>query len=61
MGKGEIARNERFLLYQQCFLLNQITGSPFVFIFYIISLFAAEFEWPKIGILDKGLKLWIPR
>ena len=42
VGKGEIA--------PQCFLLNHITVSPFVHIFDIISLFAAEFEEPKIGI-----------
>ena len=50
VGKEEIARNEQFLLFTQCFLLNQITVSPFVDIFDIISLFAAEFEEPKIGI-----------
>ena len=47
MGKREIARNERFLLYPQCFLLNQIIVSPFVHIFDIISLFATELEDPK--------------
>ena len=30
VGKGEIARYEQFLLFQQCFLLSQITVSPFV-------------------------------
>ena len=55
VGKGEIARDEQFLLFQQCFLLNQIIASPFVHIFDIISLFAAEFEEPKIGISGKGL------
>ena len=56
VGKGEIANNEQFLLFPQCFLLNQITLSPFVHIFDIISLFTAEFEEPKIGISGKGLK-----
>ena len=28
--KGEIAHNEKFLLFRQCFLFNQITESPFV-------------------------------
>ena len=55
--KGEIAHNEQFLLFPQCFLLNQVTVSPFVHIFEIISLFAAEFEKPKIGILGKGLNV----
>ena len=47
--KGEIARNEQFLLFPQCFLLKQIIVSPppFVHIFAIISLFAAELEAPK--------------
>ena len=56
VGKGKIARNEQFLLFPQCFLLNQITVSPFVHIFDIISSFAVELEEPKIGISGKGLK-----
>ena len=49
VGKGEIARNEQFLLFPQCFLLNQIIVSPFVNSFDIISLFAAELEEPKLS------------
>ena len=56
VGKGEIAGNEQFFLFPQCFLLNQKTVSPFDHTFDIISLFAAEFEKPKIGISCKGLK-----
>ena len=55
VGKGEIARNEQFLLFPQCFPLNRIIESPFVCIFDIISLFAAELEEPKIGISGEGL------
>ena len=55
VGRGEIARNEQLLLFPQCFLLNQITVSPFVHIYDIISLFAVELEKPKIGISGKGL------
>ena len=55
VGKGEIAHKEQLLLYPQCFLLNHIIVSPFVHSFDIISLFAAEFEEPKIGISGKGL------
>ena len=43
-------RNEQFLLFPQCFLLNQKVVSPFFSIYEIISLFAAELEEPKIGI-----------
>ena len=50
VGKAEIARNEQFLLFPQCFLFNQVIVSPFVHIFDIISLFAAELEEPKIVI-----------
>ena len=50
VGKEEIARNEQFLLFPQCFLLDQKIISPFVNIYDIISLFAAEFKEPKIGI-----------
>ena len=46
--KEEIARNEQFLHFPQCFLLNQKIVSPFVNIYDIISLFAAELEEPKI-------------
>ena len=56
--KGEIARNEQFLLLPKTFLLNQIIVSPFAHIFDIISLFAAELEKPKIAISGKGLKLY---
>ena len=56
MGKEEIARNEQFLLFPQCFLLNQKIVSPFLNIFEIISWFATELEEPKIGISGKGLK-----
>ena len=50
VGKGEIALNKQFLLFPQCFILNQVIVSQFVHIFDIISLFAAEVEEPKIGI-----------
>ena len=49
VGKEEIARNEQFLLFQQCFLLNQIIVFLFVHIFDIISLFTAKFEEPKLA------------
>ena len=57
MGKEEIARNEQFLLFPQCFLLNQKTVSQSVNIYYIISLFAAELAEPKTGMWGKGLHL----
>ena len=53
--KGQSARNEQFLLFPHFFLLSQIIVFPFVQIFDIISLFAAELEEPKIGIPGKGL------
>ena len=46
---------EKFLLFPQCFLLKQIIVSPFVHIFAIIYLFAAEVDKPKIGISGKGI------
>ena len=54
-GKGEIVHNKQFLLFQQIFFLNQITESPFVHNFDIISLFAAELEERIIGLSGKGL------
>ena len=56
MGKGEIAHIEQILLFPQCFLLNQIIVSPFVHIFDIINLFAAEFEKHKFDISSKWLR-----
>ena len=50
VGKEEIAHNKHF---PQCFLLHQIVVSPFLYIFGILSLFAAELEEPKIGISGK--------
>ena len=55
LGTEEIARNEQFLLFSQCFLLNQMIVSHFVHIFDIISLFAAELKESKIGIWGKEL------
>ena len=55
VGKEEIARNEQFLLFPKCFLLNQKIVSPFVNIFDIISLFSALLEEPKISMWGKGL------
>ena len=55
MGKEEIAHNEQFLLFPQCFLFNQNIISPFVNIYDSISLFAAELEEPKIGISGKEI------
>ena len=49
-GKGEIAHNKQFLLFPQCFLLSEIIVSPYVHIFDIKSLFAAELGDSKIGI-----------
>ena len=59
VGKGEIARHEQFLLFPQCFLLNQVIVSPFVHIFDIICLFAVELEKPKIGTSGNGLMYFL--
>ena len=50
VGKEESTCYKQFLLFLQCFLLNQKIVSPSVNIFDMISLFAAELEEPKIGI-----------
>ena len=55
VAKGEIARDEQFLLFPQYFLLKWIIVSPFVHILAIISLFAAELEERKICISGNGL------
>ena len=53
VGKEEIAHNDQFLLFPQCFLLKQKIVSPFVNIHDILSLFAAVLEESKIGISGK--------
>ena len=55
VGKEEIARNDQFLFFPKCFQLNQITVSPFVHIFDVMSLSALDLEEPKIGVSGKGL------
>ena len=45
---------EQFLLFPQCFQLNQIIVYTLVYIFDIISLFAAEWDELQIGISGKG-------
>ena len=55
VAKGEIARDEKFPPFPQCFLLDQVIVSLFVHIFDIISLFAAELEESKIGMWGKRL------
>ena len=49
VGKKEIARNEQFLLFPQCFLLDKKIVFPFVNIYDIISLLAAMLDESKIG------------
>ena len=50
VGQEEIARKKHFLLLPKCFLLGQVIVSPFVNIYDIISLFAAELEKPTSSI-----------
>ena len=57
VGNEEIARNEQFLLFPQCFPLNPIIVPHSSIFFQIISLFAAELEEQKTGIRGKGL-IW---
>ena len=57
MGKVESVVNRHFLLFPQCFLFNQITVSPFVHIFDLVSLFAAVFEEAEIRISGNRLTL----
>ena len=54
LGTEEIARNEQFLLFPQCFLLNQKTISPIVNIYNILSLFDVDLEEPKLAGKVKG-------
>ena len=46
VGKEEIAHNDQFLFFPHFSLLNQKVVFPFVNIFDIISLFAAELKEP---------------
>ena len=59
VGKEEIARNKQFLLFPQCFLLNQIIVPHLSIFFDITFLFAADLEELKIGRGGKGLSLFL--
>ena len=55
VGNEEIARNEQFLLFPQCFVLNKIIVphlSIFLTSYFYLLL---NMEEPKIGISGKGL------
>ena len=60
VGLGEITRYKQFLLFPQCFQLNQITVSEFVYIFDFLSLFAVELEEPEVThhLFSKGKKIY---
>ena len=49
VGKEEIAHNEQFLLFPECFLLYWKVVSPFVNTYDILSVFASKLEKPKVG------------
>ena len=49
VGKEQIAHNEQFHLFPQCFLLSQKIASPSVNFSDFIPLFAAKMEKPKTG------------
>ena len=54
VGKKEIARHEQFLLFPQCFLLNQIIITPFVHVFVIISFLLLNGKSPKLAYEVQG-------
>ena len=53
-----LREKEKFLITSNFSFCHNVF---FVHVFYIISLFAAELEEPKIGISDKGLGILITR
>ena len=54
VGKGEIARNKQFLLFPQCFQLNQIIVHLFMFLKFYVHLLL-NCKKPKIGVAGNGL------
>ena len=54
-----IVRKEEIAPFPTLFSSQTDNCTPFVHIFDIILLFAAELEEPKIGICGKGLKLFM--
>ena len=61
MGKGETAQNEQFLLFPQCFLLNQIIVSPLNLSTFLTSYLYLLLNWEslKLGYQVKGSQLGI--
>ena len=54
VGKGEIARNEQFLLFPQCFLPDWITFCHFHYNLQLSSANSFNLEKSKICCLGKG-------
>ena len=54
VGKGEIARNEQFLLFPQCFLSVWITFCHFHYNLLLSSANSSSLEESKICRLEKG-------
>ena len=54
MGKGEIARNEQFLLFPQCFLLNKIIVSQCVQVLTLFLYLLLNWKTPKLAYEVKG-------
>ena len=53
-GKEEISQDEQFLLFPQCFLLDQTTVSSFVNIYDIISYLLLNWKSPRLAYEVKG-------
>ena len=58
MGKGEIAQNEQFHLFPQCFLYNLYVKNPLIATFLFLSAAALNLEQSQniLGLLGNGLR-----
>ena len=56
MEKGEIAQNEQFHLFPQCFLCNLYLKFPLIATFHLSSAAALNLGWSQNCVLGNGLK-----
>ena len=57
MEKGEIAQNEQFHFFPQCFSMQSVSDNPLIATFQLWSAASLNFGWPQNGVLGNGLTL----
>ena len=56
VGKGEIAQNEQFHLFQQCLSMQSVSYNPLTATFQLSSVASLKLGQSQNDVLGKGLK-----